>query len=229
MKNRAPHLLAALSVLVLSILLLCGGCSKKAVTTTAEEGGSKESLTVTGKDKASSVLPGNLSFCADFVDVKGTAKSFGKSYVKGNKSRMEITEGPKQSITIYRGDKQVMWMLDPAQKQYMEMKAADPASMMGPEAEKALAELGERKLVGQETVNGYACDKYEFIYHDKNMGKQTHWISKKLGVMVKMEHHNPSYPMSMELKNISEKRIADSLFEIPSGYTKIEIPGMPGQ
>lgn len=226
MRIRVIGFLAVLSVFI-SILLLCGGCSKKTATTPGEDGKSKESPAVT--EKAPSVPSGRLSFCADFVDVKGTAKSFGKSYVKGNKSRMEITEGTKQSIAIYRGDKQVMWMLDPAQKQYMEMKAENPSSMMGPEAEKALAKLGERKLVGQETVNGYACDKYEFIYHDKNMGKQTHWISKKLGVMVKMEHHNPSYPMSMELKNISEKRIADSLFEIPSGYTKIEIPGMPGQ
>jgi hypothetical protein len=45
---------------------------------------------------------------------------------------------------------------------------------------------GIRKLVGEETINGYLCDKYAFTYHDKSMGTQYQWISKKLKVMIKI-------------------------------------------
>lgn len=229
MNRKAPCVSLLLWFAVLAMLVVVTGCSKKSVTTTGEDGKGEDTAKVSRGDKLPSGMPANLSFTADLVDVKGAVRSTGKTYVKGDKSRTEITGGDKKSVTIVRGDKKLAWYIDPEKKMYMEMPMGDQQAMIGPEAEKMLEELGERKLVGEETVNGHPCDKYEFVYHDKNMGKQTHWMSKKLGVMVKLEHHNPNYPMSMELRNISEKNVSDSLFELPSGYTKMEIPGMPGR
>jgi hypothetical protein len=36
-----------------------------------------------------------------------------------------------------------------------------------------------------------------------------------------------SGPMSMEYKNIQEKKLPDSLFKIPAGYQKMSMPSMP--
>jgi len=90
----------------------------------------------------------------------------------------------------------------------------------------ALKDLGERKLVGEESINGYLCDKYAFTYHDKSMGTQYQWISKKLKVMIKMDSEGSPFKMSTEFKNIKEESVPDSLFELPAGYTKISIPGL---
>jgi len=215
------------AVVTVSFLILCGGCAKKSGTTVTGAKPSAKAPAVTEKEKPIRMSPA-AEFSADFVNVQGTQRSSGKTYVKGSKSRMEITEGPQKSITIVRGDKETVWVLDPTRKTYMEMANLGSAFAPGPEAEKKLEELGERKLVGKETVNGYLCDKYDFVYKDKSLGTQTHWMSRKLGVMIKMEHKNPDYPMSMELKNIKRGGVSDSLFELPAGYKKLEIPTVPG-
>jgi len=85
---------------------------------------------------------------------------------------------------------------------------------------------GIRKLVGEETINSYLCDKYAFTYHDKSMGTQYQWISKKLKVMIKIDSKGSPFKMSSEYKNIKEESVPDSLFELPAGYTKISKPGL---
>lgn len=176
---------------------------------------------------AAAVLAGALSFAAefsaDFVDVKGPQTSSGKLYMKDTKVRREVTQG-RPSITISRPDKEVMWILNPANKTYFEMPnvGKEAANM---DVNEALKGLGERKLVGEETVNGYPCDKYVFVYNDKSMGTLNQWISKKLKIAIKMESEGSPYKMVTEYKNIKEGPIADSIFDLPAGYTKINLPG----
>jgi len=228
MKKRVfPGMARAAAIALVSFLVLCGGCAKKSDTTVTGAKPSAKAPAVTAKEKPIRMSPA-AEFAADVVHVQGTQRSTGKTYVKGNKSRTEITEGSQKRITIVRGDKKVVWVLDPTRKTYMEMANLGSAFQASPEAEKKLEELGERKLVGKETVNGYACDKYDFVYHDKSMGTQTQWMSRKLGVMIKLEYKSSGFPITMELKNLKEGGVADSLFELPAGYKKLEIPAVPG-
>ena len=169
-------------------------------------------------------------FSADFVEKRFGQTNTGKVCVKGLKVRREVTQGPHKSITIARMDKIVVWMLHPAQKTYMEMAGAHKeAAYMDPKkAAQQLKNLGDLKLVGKETVNGYPCDKYAFTFRDKSVGKQYQWYSPKLKTMLKVEQKSPKFSMYMEYKNIKERRVADSLFEIPKGYKKMNMRGMGG-
>lgn len=176
-----------------------------------------------------SLLAGALclaaEFSADFAEVKGPRTSSGKLYMKGTKVRREVTQG-NTGIMISRPDKDVIWNLNPAGKTYLEMTGIGNMPTSDADIAAALKDLGERKLVGEESINGYLCDKYAFTYHDKSMGTQYQWISKKLKVMIKMDSEGSPFKMSTEFKNIKEESVPDSLFELPAGYTKISIPGL---
>jgi outer membrane lipoprotein-sorting protein len=138
-----------------------------------------------------------------------------------------MKEGEK-GVIIIRMDKGVMWNLMPEDKIYMEMPSVGDV-VNDPEYEKKLEEMAEKKYLGKEKVSGYVCKKYKYIYHDKSVGTLTQWFSEKLNYPIKTEMRGQQgdTDMLIEYKNIRERKLPNSLFEIPPGYTKISIPGMP--
>jgi outer membrane lipoprotein-sorting protein len=143
----------------------------------------------------------------------------GKVYIKGDKFRQEFGAGDEGHISILRPDKQVVWMLMPAGKMYMEMPITPEHTgkmMTKPEDEARM------KLLGTETVSGYEAEKYEVSEKDGS-DKQYVWIVKKLGIPIKMTAADGSF--SMEYRNIKEGGVSDSLFEVPAGYQKMAMPG----
>jgi outer membrane lipoprotein-sorting protein len=175
---------------------------------------------------AVSALALAAEFSADMVHKMGTMSREGKVYVKGKKMRTE--SGMGQGITIVDGDTGTVWVLQPAQKMYFEMKKGATQPTQTTQSDEELAKLADKKLLGTETVNGYQCEKYLYTYHDKALGTMTMWIATKLGQAIKMVHQSPEGESSFEYRNIKEGGVADSLFQIPAGYTKMQMPGMPG-
>ena len=165
-------------------------------------------------------------FSADMVHKMGAMTKEGKVYVKGTKMRTE--SGMGQGITIVDGDTGTVWVLQPAQKMYMEMKKGATQPMQTTQSDEELAKVADKKFLGTETVNGYQCEKYLYTYRDKALGTMTMWVATKLGHAIKMVHQSPEGESSFEYRNIKEGGVADSLFQVPAGYTKMEMPGMPG-
>jgi outer membrane lipoprotein-sorting protein len=165
-------------------------------------------------------------FSADMVHKMATMTREGKVYVKGKKMRTE--SGMGQGITIVDGDTGTVWVLQPAQKMYMEMKKGATQPTQTTQSDEELAKVADKKFLGTETVNGYQCEKYLYTYRDKALGTMTMWIATKLGQAIKMVHQSPEGESSFEYRNIKEGGVADSLFQVPAGYTKMEMPGMPG-
>ncbi|MCD6297231.1 MAG: DUF4412 domain-containing protein, partial [Deltaproteobacteria bacterium] len=98
---------------------------------------------------------------------------------------------------------------------------------MAPATPEDMEKMGDKKYLGEEKVNGYKCKKYRYTSSDPSVGTTTMWISKKLNFPIKTEMKGSSGPMSMEYKNIEEKKLPDSLFNIPAGYQKMSMPSMP--
>lgn len=161
-------------------------------------------------------------FSATTITKAGDTKIPGKVYVKGNKARNEITTGGQTSIQILRPDKNVLWVIIPQQKAYMEMPLTQEAQ------EKILLNLTEKqkaqmKKLGTETVSNYDCEKYETTMSYK--GKAAKFfvcIAPELGSPVKMETQDGSFVT--EFKDIKTGQLADSLFEPPPGYRKMKMP-----
>ena len=166
-------------------------------------------------------------FQAEMVQTTQGMEIKGKIYVKGNKSRVDMNMMGQQTQTISRLDKQTVWLVHPNQGFYMEM----PVNPGSPELLRDDAELkkyASKKKVGTETVNGYKCDKYEITYHDASLGKMTTWISKKLNFPVKVIQKGPQGESTVEYRNIKTGNVPDSLFELPPGMQKMQMPGMGG-
>ena len=88
-----------------------------------------------------------------------------------------------------------------------------------------MAEAGSDKggtchKVGNETVNGRSTIKYEGTNAKGEPGSA--WFDSKLRFPVKWEGKNGSG----EMQNIKEGPQPASLFEIPAGYTKMDMGGM---
>jgi outer membrane lipoprotein-sorting protein len=213
---------AGAALITLTLALVLSGCGQKTTTPS-----SATPDPTTGAASQPAAVP-TAELTADLSGTRGGQESVVKLSIKGDKSRMEATHAGSTQIQILRGDKSVYWILNPAEKTYIEMPAPNSKPFLSAELDESLAKLGERKLVGQETVNGYACDRYDFIYTDTSLGTMTQWVSPKLGIQIKMVSNSPNMPTSMELKNIKEGGVPDSLFELPSGYTKTDIPTRPG-
>ena len=169
-------------------------------------------------------------FSADVTEKMGTTTMTGKMYVKGLMIRHDTVQGPRQGSAILRMDKKVVWILDPAQKTYMEMPTGGKElAYLSPDdvkATQALKKVATVKKLGRETVNGYPCDKYLLTYKDKSLGTQYQWVSQRLKVPIKVEQKGPKLEMLMEYRNIKEGRVPDSLFQIPAGYKKVSMPAM---
>ncbi len=166
-------------------------------------------------------------FTADFVEKQGQATVTGRIWVKGDKIRREVQKGGEAGVVIMRLDQGVVWNIVPDQKRYMETPNVRRSDVDSPEMKKELEKMAERRELGKERVNGYECDKTQFMYRDKAMGTMAQWVSKKLGHPVKVEHRGPKGEIIsfIEYRNIHEGAVSDSLFELPAGYEKTELPG----
>jgi outer membrane lipoprotein-sorting protein len=145
-----------------------------------------------------------------------------KIYVKGEKVRMESSTPTGSTVSILRLDKKAIWFLMPGHKTYMEMPSYQKAfakALNIPEGEVS------KKLVGTETLNGYETEKYETtVKIGNNTQKRVMWISKKLGVPLRIESADKSF--ILDYKDIKEGGVDDALFEIPADYQKMTMPEM---
>lgn len=168
-------------------------------------------------------------FSADMVLSTPQGVHTGKVFYKGNNFRQEMDIQGEKQITIFRQDKDLIWVLMPQAKMYMEMSGQTQTGNVPEVGPHRIEQMAEKKYLGEETVNGYACETYQYVYHDKSMGTMTQWFSKKLNFPIKLETQGPSGHTRTEYKNINETSPANVLFEIPAGYQKMGVPGMmPG-
>lgn len=165
-----------------------------------------------------------VEFSAKMIqEAKGNTNE-GKIYVKGNKLRLENSAAMGSTVTIIEMDTAKMFVLHPEEKMYVELKATGFDAII-PQSSKASSELADKKFLGTEEVNGYECEKYLYTYKDKSLGAITQWVSKKLNFPIKVRFPIPEGMMIIEYRDIKEERLDDSLFQIPTDYRKMEIPG----
>jgi len=157
-------------------------------------------------------------FSADmFIVPKGDEPMKGKIFVKGDKVKQETSGEDETQVMIIRPDKKVTWMITPEEKTYMEM----PYQSTDKTFEEWTADKEKNaKSLGEETVSGMPCKKYETIEDGE---KTLFWISKQFPFPIRVEDSE----VTMEYQNIKLGQIEDSLFELPSGYDKMAMPIVP--
>jgi len=157
-----------------------------------------------------------------------------KFYNKGEKSRIE--QPKTHSVSIWRRDKNVIWLADTEEKAYYELTLVDHpvAKAVGQfnnlNIDTFMAALGvtgdyTKTYLGKETVNGYLCEKYSIKAANKGdkFGTVLAWWSKPLDMIIRIETPTGNNNMMQtNFSNIHGADLPDSLFELPKGYKLLE-------
>jgi hypothetical protein len=190
---------------------------------------------------AASFVLAQAEFAGEIVDLqKPGTPSQAKMYFAKDKIRIEpqnsgargggavIMNFATQTATVLMAQ-QHMYMEMPAQAQGQRMSYASAFFRAG-DVENACGDwqkMGHNgatcRKVGSETVNGRDTVKYEGT--NANGDVSHFWLDPKLRFPVKWDGKNSSG----ELRNIQEGTQPASLFEIPAGFTKMDMGGMMQQ
>jgi hypothetical protein len=188
-----------------------------------------------------SLVFAQTEFSADIVDLqKPNTPTQARIYLAKDKMRIEPqASGPRgggavimnfaaQTSTVLMAQ-QHMYMEMPAQAQSQRMAYASAFFRAG-DVENACGDWqkmghngGSCHKVGSETVNGRSTVKYEGT--NANGDVSHFWLDPKLRFPVKWDGKNSGG----ELRNIQEGTQPASLFEIPAGFTKMDIGAMMQQ
>jgi len=160
------------------------------------------------------------SFSADIVSSSGDGEMAGKMYFQNGLVRMEMAG----AVTITRSDLKLVWVIMPGQPMYMEQPMT-PSNAAMTQAVSGEGQI-ERKALGNEIVNGRNTDKFEVTYR-RPTGQEVvyEWIDPAIQMPIKMVAGDGTW--KMEYRNVKVGPLDASLFEVPAGYQKMQIPGMP--
>lgn len=167
-------------------------------------------------------------FTADMVmtSAKQNGRTIhGKMYAAEQAMRMDLEAEPgMETSTIVRFDKKVVWVLMPGEHRYMEMPITPRAGMMA--TLHASGTKYELQDLGAEKVGSYACEKYRAQWTDHGQsGSGFVWVATAGGVkgfIVRAEDEKSG--ATNEYRNIRPGEPPASLFEVPAGYEKMEMP-----
>jgi hypothetical protein len=170
-------------------------------------------------------------FTADMVVTgRGNGKELhGKMYAGAHALRMDMEVQPgMESTMIARYDKKVVWMLLPGRREYMEMPISPRAGLMATLRDRdAKVELHD---LGAEKIGQYECEKYRV--HSTMDGQESSglvWVGTSgtaKGFIVRVEDEKSG--SVSEFRDIQPGEPPASVFELPAGYQKMQMPGMPG-
>lgn len=161
-------------------------------------------------------------------DEQGTTQQ--KIFVTSTKERKEMLTGSGEgTVMIFRYDTKVMWTLMPSEHMYMEYSLAGPQGR-GQRSDPSQWTY-EDTVIGEETLNGIRVTKYKTIATSTD-GKKYGGFSWRTseGINLKQDllykEGNDKKRMLTELSNLQIGRQDPRLFEIPEGFTKLDMGGM---
>lgn len=162
-----------------------------------------------------------IEFSADTITtMKGGVSTTGKIYYSADRFRMDM-KAPNEMTMITRIDKKVIWNIMPKEKMYMEL----PFDLKNkPKVEEKYPGEIERKEVGRETIDGHPTTKYLITYKIDDKKNQVYqWLATDIKFPIKTAGVDGSWVQ--EFKNIKMGSQPNSLFELPAGYKKFQMPG----
>ncbi|MBU0943642.1 MAG: hypothetical protein KJ804_07535 [Proteobacteria bacterium] len=172
----------------------------------------------------SGVASVNEGFSAQMVTTVQGDTSVAQMSLKGEKLHLQVVGGRTFSTMIVRYDKDVLWLMAPAARQYMEM-VVDAVGLGVPHFFHPDIRI-EKIRMGEEIVGGIKAVKYRAHVSMLN-GKKEYlgflWESiDRPGFPLRWEE--PQTVTTVEWRQQVFTEIPDLLFEVPKEYRKITLP-----
>jgi len=173
--------------------------------------------------------PGTFkNYSADMETTTAQGSFTSKIFFKDTKMRMERNTQGRKSINILRPDKKVIWMLMVESKTYMEIQL----DMSKQDIQSKLHDPNiktDKEFIANEVVDKHPTKKYHLtITTDGKKEKSGYiWEATDLGNFP-VKYESEDKKMTTVWKNIKTGGVTDSVFELPAGYKKMDMPAMPG-
>lgn len=157
------------------------------------------------------------AYACDAAFVSDGKKVQGRMVAGGpDKQRIEMKTDDGSIVMILRNDLKKAYMLMVDQKMAMSMPVGAQQGFKDPTRD----DKATWKKTGGETVNGVACDRYEWT---SGKEKGVTWIDAKQGVMIRVAGADGG---TADFTNYQIGAQKAELFEIPAGYQ--QFGGMMG-
>ncbi|TAN40648.1 MAG: DUF4412 domain-containing protein [Nitrospirae bacterium] len=181
------------------------------------------SLPVSGAD-----LGAFRNYSADMETISPQGTFTSRIFTKDKKMRMESSAQGHSSITIMRPDKKVIWMLMPDSKTYMEM----PLDLSRQDMQSLLNDPNvkvDKESLGSEVVDRHPAKKYHITMTTNGKKEKSGyiWEATDLGNLP-VKYQSEDLKITTIWKNVKTGVVADSVFELPAGYNKMDTGGMGG-
>lgn len=168
-----------------------------------------------------------VGYSADRVIETESGTMNGKVYAMRGMERSETNMSGMQTVMILRHDRQLGYMLMPAQHLYRQMDLATAQKQTGSQP----SDQVDITEVASESIEGHATTKYKMVMKDGSAGGFI-WITGE-GIPIKMDMLSKSRSgktrITVTLTNLEIGDQDPQLFEVPAGYTAMPgFPGMPG-
>jgi len=215
-----------------------GACSKAATpksqvttktSTTATSTASKTTATTSTTTPTSS--SDIFSLAQDIPAVKYTIVSTSGPgvvedvlvYLKKDEMRFEMDMGGISTILLVDPTSGDLITYTPAQntayKTSSMLSVFEVATMLG-----GFLASANPQANGTETIDGIACQIYEYSDSDSGSTSKT-WLWKDKGLPIKIVMTDSSGTNTIEYKNYDFSDIPDSMFVLPAGVTMVQAPG----
>jgi len=181
------------------------------------------------------ILPLSAQFKAKMVfNTMGKERAY-TVYSANEGYRYEFNEDGQEGVVIVLNETGEVFILMPQQKMAMKTAAGNPMSMQNDPVGsfEYYKKDGTVKEIGTETINGVKCTKSELWnitgdeYGQVTQKMFTIWTSDKYKFPMKMINHiDGAEGSGMELKDIEPWTLDAQVFEIPAGYTVMDMPDM---
>lgn len=178
------------------------------------------------------VLAGAVEASAFTATYDQRAKVAGKTMaskvsMKNEKFRMETTMDGMASVIIHNENGTFIVMPD----QGMAMKTGlqtGQGAIAGADNYAAYLQANNAQQIGTETINGQACDIYQFT--DASTGEATKaWVRQDIQFPTRLEIASPKGKVEVDITNVRlNAPLADSQFELPPGVQAMDMGNMMG-
>jgi hypothetical protein len=172
-----------------------------------------------GASHAATLPVPSVEYSADRTVETDAGTMSGKVYFARGKERQETSMKGFQTVMILRQDKQLGYMLMPAQHMYQQLDITSARKQSGSQ-DASQVDITE---VGKETLDGRATTKYKLLMKDGSGGGFV-WITGE-GIAVKMDLLSKSggnrSHVTLTLSNVQIGAQDPQLFEVPGDYKSI--------
>ncbi len=171
------------------------------------------------------LLAGDLSaaeFTGDLIMASTTRNLAGRITVKDSVYRMDIVEGAGTMFIIVNQFTNESYVCNPSGKNYRMIPTKSPASLQNDpfQAARYGDSIGVREYRGQDTINGWACDRYVIRLGPNPI--MTEWVASELSFPVRIENMMAADSAYVAVHNISVGTIDTMQLILPADYVLLE-------